>query len=287
MGRKIRLGHTAKVQSKVWDIFAQCDADIRAGELITRLGSRDKEFHFQDWFQERIVTLGLRFEAGGRNSYPDFRLVASTEGYEVKGLAYPGREADYDCNSQVPSGEHNGRTIFYVFGRYPKDPEGNSYPVVDLVICHGDLLNTQVGYVHINRSIRAFGSYGDILLRDRKMYVAPTPFALLEGTTGLRTLIVPAVWRADDRYSNVGSFDRFEVDELMSAYTFDLVANQLTPRFMPNPNAGSKHSFSAYRLKDSGAGKLVKLNSNARNTLPSRSLPKWTDGNTSQGEART
>jgi|SRR5829696_8936912 len=27
-----------------------------------------------------------------------------------------------------------------------------------------------------------FGSYGDILVRDRKMYVAPTPFALAEGT---------------------------------------------------------------------------------------------------------
>jgi hypothetical protein len=34
---------------------------------------------------------GLHFEAGGRNSYPDFRMVAGTEGFELKGLAYPGR----------------------------------------------------------------------------------------------------------------------------------------------------------------------------------------------------
>ena len=30
---------------------------------------------------------GLDFEQGGRNSYPDFRLVKFTEGYELKGLA--------------------------------------------------------------------------------------------------------------------------------------------------------------------------------------------------------
>ena len=47
-------------------------------------------------------------------------MVEHTEGYEVKGLAYPGREANFDSNSQVPSGLHNGRTIFYVFGRYPR-----------------------------------------------------------------------------------------------------------------------------------------------------------------------
>jgi hypothetical protein len=86
--------------------------------LITRESPQDKEFHFQNWFRARLSETGFNFEAGGRNSYPDFRLVASTDGFEVKGLAYPGREANYDCNSQVPSGNHNGRTIYYVFGRY-------------------------------------------------------------------------------------------------------------------------------------------------------------------------
>ncbi len=46
-------------------------------------------------------------------------------GYEVKGLGWPGREANYDCNSQVPRGIHNGRTIYYVFGRYPSGADDN------------------------------------------------------------------------------------------------------------------------------------------------------------------
>lgn len=46
-----------------------------------------------------------------------FGLVEKPEGYEIKGLAYPGREKDYDANSNVPTGFHNGRTIFYIFGR--------------------------------------------------------------------------------------------------------------------------------------------------------------------------
>ena len=59
-------------------------------------------------------------------------MVATTEGYELKGLAYPGRDVNFDSNSQVPSGHHNGRTIYYVFGRYPKEPDGDTYPVIDL-----------------------------------------------------------------------------------------------------------------------------------------------------------
>jgi hypothetical protein len=83
----------------------------------------------------------LNYDSPGRNTYPDFRLVRQTEGYELKGLAYPGRDASYDCNSQVPRGEHNGRSVYYVFGRYPKKPDGDTYPVLDLVICHGSFLN--------------------------------------------------------------------------------------------------------------------------------------------------
>jgi hypothetical protein len=91
-----------------------------------------------------------------------------------RGLAYPGREVNYDSNSQVPSGSHNGRTIFYVFGRYPAEPDGDSFPVLDLVICHGDFLNADHEYAHKNKNVKGFGSYGDIMIRDRKMYVAPS-----------------------------------------------------------------------------------------------------------------
>lgn len=230
-------------------IFKACVTAIRDGVLIEREGSSDKEFHFQNWFRGRLEAIPLRFDCPGRNSYPDFILVHSLEGYELKALAYPGREADYDCNSQLPRGEHNGRQIYYVFGRYPSEPDGNRYPVWDLVICHGSFLNADSSYVHKNKSFRGFGSYGDILVRDRKMYVAPTPFAIAAGTAHLRTLILPASEPIDSEFFAVGTLARREVDDLVVAYQFDLRSNELRIVTAPNPNAGRNHKFTAYRLK--------------------------------------
>jgi hypothetical protein len=85
-------------------LFESCVAAIRDGDLIVREGDKDKEFHFQNWFKRRLDAFGEHYESGGRNSYPDFRMVRSVEGYELKGLAYPGRDATYDGNSQVPRG---------------------------------------------------------------------------------------------------------------------------------------------------------------------------------------
>ncbi len=99
-------------ETTVLRTFSCCIRAIRGGKLIRRESAKDKEFHFQNWVDSRLVETKFHYEVGGRNSYPDFRLVSFTEGYEVKGLAYPGREVNYDCNSQVPSGNHNGRTIF-------------------------------------------------------------------------------------------------------------------------------------------------------------------------------
>ena len=123
--------------STVLSIFNQCVVAIRDGKLIQRASSQDKEFHFQNWVRDRLNETEFHYDPSGRNSYPDFRMVNFAEGYEVKGLAYPGRAANYDANSQVPSGHHNGRTIFYIFGRYPAKPDGDTYPVLDLVVCHG------------------------------------------------------------------------------------------------------------------------------------------------------
>lgn len=229
------------------DIFLACDQAVREGSLIHRATRQDKEFHFQDWFKRRLDHLKIRYDPPARNSYPDFRLVQVTEGHEVKGLAYPGREATYDCNSQVPSGYHNGRTIFYLFGRYPKDPDNDDYPVIDFVMCHGDFLNADHTYVHENKSIKGFGSYGDIMIRDRKMYVAPTPFALTEGATAQRTLILPEEIPPDPRLEPVGQLHRIETDKIVVGYAFDLRANTLTPRQVGNPSAGKVHRFIAYR----------------------------------------
>ncbi len=253
-----------------FDVFEQCVLAVQAGELIESVSAKDKEFHFQNWFQRRIENLGIHVEGSGRNTYPDFTLVEYTEGFEIKGLAWPGRERDYDSNSQVPTGHHNGRQIFYVFGRYPADLSGytdqgngrRQYPVVDLVICHGEFLNADHEYVHKNRSVKGFGTYGDILIRDRKMYVAPTPFALTEGTTGLMTLIVPSSFEADERYAEVGKLIRTEAETLVIGYSFDLRSNELKAEKVPNPKKGTAHHFTAYRLT-SQAQKPVSMLSRA------------------------
>lgn len=238
-----------KVQgASVIRVFQQCVTAIRDGTFIRRQSKKDKEFHFQNWVQARLKETRLRYELGGRNSFPDFRMVRFPEGYEVKGLAYPGREANYDCNSQVPSGLHNGRTIFYIFGRYPAVPDGRSYPVIDLLICHGDFLNADHDFTHKNRSVKGFGSYGDIMIRDRKMYVAPTPFGLASGTAHTHTLILPADVDVPTGLKQVGELNRKEADCLIIGYTFDLRRNTLTPDTIPNPAAGKVHSFRAWRV---------------------------------------
>lgn len=230
------------------DVFLECHFAIRRGEMIKRASARDKEFHFQDWFEARLKALELHFDRAGRNKYPDFSLVHTPVGFEVKGLKFPGRDATYDCNSQVPTGRHNGREIIYVFGRYPAKPlRENEYPVYDLVLCHGDFLNADHDYVHKNKSVKGFGSYGDILIRDRKMYVAPTPFALTRNTEGQITLILPSDYPQDDRLSQRGQLIRVESDKLIASYAFNLQTNELVAQSIPNPAAGTEHKFTAYR----------------------------------------
>lgn len=237
------------VNSSVLPIFKQCVEAINAGILIKRESSKDKEYHFQNWFEARLNEIQLNYDAPGRNTYPDFRMVSTTEGYELKGLAYPGRETTYDSNSQVPTGFHNGRSIYYVFGRYPDKPDGNEYPVLDLVICHGDFLNADHEYKHKNKSVKGFGSYGDISIRDRKMYVVPTPFQIAEGLAHYHTLILPAHVETDTDFFEVGELVRTESAELIIGYSFDLQVNEIFPRTKPNPGAGTRHVFRAWRLK--------------------------------------
>ncbi len=251
---KVDQGFSMK-ETKVFEVFSRCVEAIYEAKLITKVSKEDKEFHFQNWCQERFKESSLLFDTNGRNSYPDFTLVEYTEGYEIKGLAYPGRELDYDSNSQVPNGYHNGRSIYYIFGRYPKQEKGNiekEYPVIDLVICHGNFLNADHEYVHKNDHIKGFGSYGDIMIRDRKMYVAPTPFAIADGLAGTRTLIIPSNLSVPSIFKKVGDLIRTEADHLVIGYEFDLLSNNIKAKTMLNPNAGKKHYFSAYRLmKDS------------------------------------
>lgn len=246
----------------VEQVFLECERARADGDLIQLVSENDKEYHFQNWVGERIEACRLPFDEPGRNTYPDFRLVNYPEGYEVKGLEFPGREADYDSNSQVPTGSHNGREVFYIFGRYPKRERGVAeYPVVDLVVCHGSFLNAANEYVHKNKSFRGFGSYGDILVRDRKMYVVPTPFALASGTSGLATLIVPADYEMEsEQLVQVGELDRVEVADVLVSYEFNMQTNEMVTHKEPNPNAGAVHQFRAYRSRGAGDSKKVMLN---------------------------
>lgn len=88
-------------------VFLECTRAIEASELIQRVSSSDKEFSFQNWFANRLAAIGLTFDQPSRNRYPDFQLVDYPIGFEIKGLGFPGREANYDCNSQVPRGLHH------------------------------------------------------------------------------------------------------------------------------------------------------------------------------------
>lgn len=232
-------------------VFAECARAIEAGELISMVSKTDKEFAFQNWFRARLQALEINHDDPSRNAYPDFTLVNEAVGFEIKGLGFPGRDADYDCNSQVPSGMHNGRTIYYVFGRYPSVKTGDDLAVHDLVFCHGDFLNADHNYKHVNKNLKGFGSYGDLKIRDRKMYIAPTPYALTTGTERQFTLIAPANENMGEGLREVGSFERVECKQLIQSYSFDLVNHNLTPTYVANPNAGVVHAFKAYRLATS------------------------------------
>jgi len=240
----------------VYQVFKTCVNAKKENKLIVLPSPTDKEFHFQNWFEDRLRETTLKYDKLGRNKYPDFILVNFQEGYEVKGLEWPGRIETFDANSQVPKGCFNGREIFYVFGRYPKRQEGaDEYPVIDLIICHGRFLNADNEYVHKNKHVEGFGTYGDILIRDRKMYVVPTPFALTEGCTGLFTLIVPTNFAVEQmapelsgEFQKVGELVRREAEKLLVTYSFNLQTNEIEATYMPNPNAGREHRFIAYRV---------------------------------------
>ncbi|MBX5459365.1 MAG: hypothetical protein IRZ31_20940, partial [Thermogemmatispora sp.] len=145
------------------------------------------------------------------------------------------------------------------FGRYPQNTAQESYPLLDFVICHGDFLNSDHEYIHKNESIKGFGSYGDILIRDRKMYVVPTPFALAAGLNGHQTLILPAAIdiEAEDDFFLVGELVRREAPQRLTGYMFDLLSGSIRHTSAVNPQAGKNHHFRAWRLNGSSPEPVV------------------------------
>jgi hypothetical protein len=95
--------------SRAPHFFRQCDQAIREEVPIVRESARDKEFAVQDWVRGRLDDAGLGYVESGRNTYPDFPLTGDPlEGFEVKSLAHPGRDASYDANSQPPAASTTG-----------------------------------------------------------------------------------------------------------------------------------------------------------------------------------
>ena len=86
------------------------------------------------------------------------------------------------------------------------------------------------------------------------MYVAPTPFALAEGTAHHRTLILPVEMDADEGVFEIATLKRREADWITVSYTFDLLSNDLDTAVVANPNAGREHEFKAYRMDGDNGG---------------------------------
>jgi hypothetical protein len=80
------------------------------------------------------------------------------------------------------------------------------------------------------------------------MYVAPTPFGLVTGVAHTQTLILPAGQSVPKGFRHVGRLVRRETHRLIVGYTFDLRANTLVSKTIPNPSAGREHEFSAWRV---------------------------------------
>jgi hypothetical protein len=99
------------------------------------------------------------------------------------------------------------------------------------------------------------------MIRDRKMYVAPTPFALTQGTEGHITLILPIHYPDDNRLVNRGVLTRIECGELVVGYRFDLQTNQLSAEKITNPGADTKHKFVVYRPQREPGPPVILANS--------------------------
>jgi hypothetical protein len=97
--------------------------------------------------------------------------------------------------------------------------------------------------------VPTFGAYGDIMIRDRKMYVVRTPYDIAEGIVAQRTLILASGDPAPDGLVAVGNLTRIEAERIPVGYEFDLRTNELSVIEEENPTGGTRHTFTAYRVE--------------------------------------
>ncbi len=235
-------------------IFLKMVQAVRRGVTMKPRSANDKEYFAQDWFADRLNAAGVTFQQQGRNSYPDYLIMAPkpAEGYEVKSLAFTGgrpARRDIDFNSTIPSGRKDGQDVFLVFFLYTgtgNDPRH----VHSFSLAHGDLINAdhQVADEHINVAVHEFGSYGDGFIRNRKMYVFPHPIALDADGLGRQRLILPADWKVTHAgLQKVKIIERKVAAKAVASYTIRLHGRgQAEVNKTPYAEAGASRKFEVY-----------------------------------------
>jgi hypothetical protein len=101
------------------------------------------------------------------------------------------------------------------------------------------------------------------MIRDRKMYVVPTPYALASGLAHHLTLITPD-FEEPESLVCVGDLVRVEWEKRLVGYSFDFATNALVPELTDNPNAGRKHRFRAWRLPEQPSEQVFMLDAAKR-----------------------
>lgn len=163
------------------DLFdALADAHARQNGIDAR-SSSDKEFAAQDWAVANAARAGLDVTELGRHAPVDLHVGAPARiGVQVKGLTLArGRVRDtLDYSSTFPSPHHDDiPTVLAYLQLHPRLRPGGTVRthtvcVADMALVQGDDITTQ------NRSVAGAGSYGDVNVRCRLMYIGAQPVAL-------------------------------------------------------------------------------------------------------------
>lgn len=222
----------------------------------------DKEYHIQDWVEQRAIEAGCETKVQGRNSYPDFwmSLDDTTIGNEVKSLAHysNGRPArrDVDFNSTAPQPRVNSRDCFLTFVLYRQESSDTPLHGRVTTLCLTDisLLNADRDFLALNLSVKQFGSYGDGMIRNRRMYRFLHPVTLLEGfgieIRDRSTLILPEssldrVEASRDGLVKIGSIERTTVPQRLASYRVNVRTGEIQPTFVEQ-QPQSVHRFEVW-----------------------------------------
>lgn len=131
-----------------------------------------------DWFTDGLDN--LQPHSLGANDHPDY--IMQTVGFELKSLSGKGQ---IQFNSTIPCGGYKHGELegecYYVVARYTKERQYGY--LADYTVVDGDYFNNDrdFAFAHANTQETGFGTYGDGVVRHRKMYSFPSPHREIEG----------------------------------------------------------------------------------------------------------